>query len=256
MSDMVDAPARASRVALMLDSGEAAHACMLAACDAPLDVLERELPASLGAVERARLERAAHPRRRASFLRGRAAARDALAGLCGGRFAPAAFEIVPGAFEQPVVRGPAPNVGVSLSHTDTLAVAAAFPESHPLGVDIERIDVANERVLAEYVAPSELAALRAADAHGIEALTLLWAAREALSKVLRGGLAIDFPALAVDRATRENGLLRIGFAAFAHLRAEALSAHGHVFALVLPAKSAAAWDVQAVRAWLGAAARH
>lgn len=238
------------RAVLRLVAANATHDCLLAANAQPVDELEARLDPWLGADERLRLGRAAHPRRRVSFLRGRAAAKDALAGLCGDRHAASCFEIVPGAFEQPVVLGPEPNLGVSLSHTDSVAIAAAFPETHPLGVDVERIDPANETVLREYVASRELPGVS-----GIDALTLQWAVREALSKVLRGGLAVDFSMLALDAPQcGEDGILRVGFAHFAHLRAEAIAAHGHVFALVMPARWRAEWDVRTVRAWLGVAA--
>lgn len=241
-----------ARIPLVLHVGESACQCFVAACDLPERELDVFAARSLAESESARLDRAAHPRRRISFLRGRVAAKEALAGLCGDEVSRRALEIIPGVFEQPVVTGPTQNLGVSLSHSDTLAVAAAFPESHPLGVDLERIPDAHLSALREQLAADDMQQLAVLGLSEAERLTLLWSAREALSKVLRGGLAVDFRALAVSGVRRRGELIDLDFVTFAHLRAELLVAAGQVFALIVPARCRAEWDVDAVIAWLRA----
>src|SRR5690606_38607247 len=51
-----------------------------------------------------------------------------------------AAEIRSGVFGQPLVRGDGlAGVAVSLSHTRSLAVALAFDDAHPMGIDLEEI---------------------------------------------------------------------------------------------------------------------
>jgi 4'-phosphopantetheinyl transferase len=241
-----------SGIPLGLRDGDHLHRCVMAACDGPLDELERQVRPVLTPAEATQLARAAHPRRRLSFLRGRMAAKEALVRIGGEGATHHAFEIVPGVFEQPLVRGPVPNLGVSLSHTDALAVAIAFPESHPLGLDLERVSSENHAVLREQMTSDELDRMLSLDVAEPEALTMLWAAKEALSKVLRGGLAIDFLALAITAVEWRRDVIEMRFVSFAHLRAEVIRVSHHVLALVLPARCRCSWDQ--ARTWLTAIA--
>lgn len=247
-------PLRHMPIALSNDQGEV-QPCFISTCDLSGEDLEHAARQLLSPAETARLARAAHPRRRISFLRGRVAAKQALAGLCRGRVPAHAFEITAGVFEQPVVKGPESNLGITLSHSDQLAVAVAFPESHPLGVDLESVSAAHATTLREQMTPGELQRVALPGLPEAELLTLLWGAKEAVSKVLRGGLAVDFHALQVARAGWRDGIAELGFSSFAHLRAEAVVAGGQVLALAVPARCSLQWDGNLARSWLLACAQ-
>lgn len=139
----------------------------------------------------------AFERRRMSYLLGRyAAKRAAGALLCepdGRRLA-----VVPGIFGQPVLRASAGGglgIGISISHSDEIACAVAFPEEHPMAVDVEGVAADRIPVIA-----GELTAAESALGLGLfpdpsgEALrhTVLWTAKEALSKTLRCGQMTPF----------------------------------------------------------------
>ena len=127
-------------------------------------------------------------RRQQSFLLGRYAAKLAL------QYALQtpdlkAIEIGRGVFEQPVVSHlSAKTPGVTISHCNEIAVALAFPAGHPMGVDIERIDPARMITIQSQLSPVECAWACLAGADEITLSTLIWTAKEALSKALTCGL--------------------------------------------------------------------
>ncbi len=127
-------------------------------------------------------------RRQQSFLMGRYAAKLAL------QYALQepdlkAIEIGRGVFEQPLVSYlSAKTPGVTISHCDEIAVALAFPNGHPMGVDIERIDPARLDIIQSQLSPAERGWSRSAGADEISLSTLTWTAKEALSKALTCGL--------------------------------------------------------------------
>jgi 4'-phosphopantetheinyl transferase len=127
-------------------------------------------------------------RRQESFLLGRYAAKLALQYALQ---APdlKAIEIGRGVFEQPLVSYvSAKTAGVTISHCDEVAVALAFPSGHPMGVDIERIDPARMTTIQSQMSPLECQWARSAGAEEITLSTVIWTAKEALSKALTCGL--------------------------------------------------------------------
>jgi phosphopantetheinyl transferase (holo-ACP synthase) len=94
-----------------------------------------------------------------------------------------------GVFEQPLVSYlSAKTPGVTISHCNEIAVALAFPTGHPMGVDIERIDPARMITIQSQMSPVECGWARSAGADEITLSTLIWTAKEALSKALTCGL--------------------------------------------------------------------
>jgi 4'-phosphopantetheinyl transferase len=127
-------------------------------------------------------------RRRQSFLLGRYAAKLALLRLLK-TADPKVIEIGRGVFEQPLIsylsaRAP----GVTISHCDEIAVALAFPSGHPMGVDIEQIDLDRLVTIRSQMSPVEREWARSAGTDELAFSTLIWTAKEALSKALLCGL--------------------------------------------------------------------
>lgn len=233
------AVAQVHRSQLQSPAGER-HDVHLAWCDAPDDEVEPAVLPTLGPWEREKARAFVSPRGRGGFLRGRLCAKTALAAFDGARRGPADFTITPGAFGQPVV-WPGCGLDVALSHAGRAAAAVAFPAGWPLALDIEWIDAANVSTIRSQLAPGEEAAVMALGLPVEVAVTVLWSAREALSKVLRGGLAISFPTMRVADVTQTSGHVTCGFADFAHCRAEVAVGRHAVLAMVLPANCTLDW---------------
>ena len=77
---------------------------------------------------------------------------------------------------------------VSISHCDKFATAVAFPNGHPCGIDVESIDSAQADTMQSQMSDSELQWAAQAEGRLTQNCTLVWTAKEALSKVLKCGL--------------------------------------------------------------------
>lgn len=221
----------------------------LALAAAPLDWLDAHRGGFLHPDEERLLTDRLHARRRHGLLIGRYAAKSALAALRPD-LDPRALAIRPGVLEQPVLSGIDDNLGISLSHAGPVAVAVAFPETCPMGIDLERIRAANIPLLTSQTSAAERQRLaaRLGTAGEAERLTRLWCLKEALSKALRCGLTVPLDLLAVGTVEPEPPGLCVTFANFAQYRGLSLAAGGLAAALVLPRPpavtvvAAAAWE--------------
>ena len=174
-------------------------------------------------------------RRRMGYLVGRYAAKRAA-----GRYlrteALEAVEVANGVFQQPILRFPARDIPhVTLCHTERLALAVAHEPDHVLGIDAEPLDDTRAHVLRPILSGSERALLGGLALSELNALFLLWTAKEALSKALRCGLTVPLGVLETDSmAWTGAGDLRCTFTSFPQYQGRCALARGHAVALVLP----------------------
>jgi 4'-phosphopantetheinyl transferase EntD len=190
----------------------------------------------LGPRERETFARFEYERRRTTYLLGRYAAKIALSQLIAvGDIS--AIDVVPGCFQQPVVIAPvAAPIGVSISHSTRAACAMAFPEEHPMGIDIEEVDPSRAEVMKTQFVDREIAAIgRLGDDALLSAV--IWTAKEALSKVLRCGMTVPFELLEVDTLERRGAEVSGAFRNFGQYRFESWVRDGAVVSLVLPRKT-------------------
>lgn len=166
------------------------HRAVLVLSAAVLPVLERAKSGFLHPEEAAKLAIAGVPKRQADYLRGRYCAKAAVAafvGDAGGDIRE--WQVSSGVFGQPVARGAGlHNIQVSIAHSGDWAAALACDEGHPMAVDIELHDPAHSATIRSEVSETELRAFAGAGCDVETSLTYLWAAKEALGKVLRSGL--------------------------------------------------------------------
>jgi 4'-phosphopantetheinyl transferase len=179
-----------------------------------------------------------HPRRRQSYLLGRFAAKLALQQAMS-ESNPKAFEISSGVFEQPLVLHPSrATPGITISHFEDAAVAVAFPSGHPMGVDFEGIDPARlsaiqsvmskrERLWADHSLPDQLVLS-----------TLVWTAKEALSKALLCGLMTPMEILSLSEIRRTGSNSWEGlFENFAQYKSVSWASRSSVMSIVFPKNS-------------------
>lgn len=177
-------------------------------------------------------------RRRLSYLLGRFTAKKALLNYSGVALADTQIQIVPGVFSQPVVRpGFADPVGVSISHSESIAGSIAFPETHPMAVDLEvadenRIDIMKTQILEEELA---LALPHWADESLI--CTTIWTAKEALSKILRCGMTCPFDLLAISEFCLEPPGFTGRFRNFGQYKFQSWWRNKTVVSFVLPRRT-------------------
>ena len=175
------------------------------------------------------------PRRRHELVAGRLAAKLALSQITSVPD-PRTVSILPGVLGQPVVSGAnLANFGVSISHSGFAAVATAFPEACPVGLDIEEIRPENTLALRKYATVEEFSRLREyLEGDETMPLTALWCAKEAMSKLLRCGLSALPGTLNTHSPKRIGKLVEFQFSGFSGFRATVACGRNRCLAVALP----------------------
>ncbi|MFB9326112.1 4'-phosphopantetheinyl transferase family protein [Paenibacillus aurantiacus] len=213
-------------------AGNAVGLCLTKAGPWP----EAEMPLScLHPEERRYWEQLKVEKRKMSYVLGRHAAKQAACSIAPD-IPTADILIRPGLFGQPVLIHPElANRQVTISHTERLAACLAFPESVPAGIDIEELLTEERAGLAQsYFVPGELELAMKAGLSFREAATLLWTAKESLSKCLRTGLTTPLSVYEIGRADVTGRWVVSSFAKFPQYRAFSWLFKGAVLSIVLP----------------------
>ncbi len=143
-----------------------------------------------------------------------------------------------GVFGFPIVKClKAKNVQVSITHCGTIGMSVAFKESHPMGIDIEAISFDKEKAIQSQITDKEIALLQLLNMNDISGYTLLWCAKEALAKVIKTGMMLDFLFLEVEEIYKENNSLVATFYHFGQYKAMCHVNSNYAIAIVLPRKT-------------------
>jgi 4'-phosphopantetheinyl transferase len=178
-------------------------------------------------------------KRRHSYLLGRIAGKKAIGAL-------SAYEdlekiaITSGIFQFPIVKySVTRNLQVCITHCDSLGIALAYPEMHPLGIDIERIDKANLDAIKEQFTADELMLMQAIQLPEATSATMIWTMKEGLSKILKTGLTMDMKVLELQSLVKEG--LSLYISEFKHLiqyKAITCVSVPFVCSIIIPRKTA------------------
>ena len=210
------------------------HAGYGLVCGGPLLSLRKE--AVLHPEEIAYFNDLKYDRRKHSYLLGRASAKIALSSLS--KQPLNSILIDKGVFDFPIVRSVAyQNTQVSISHCDDIGVALAFPEHHPMAVDIERIKTDTGGAIRQQLTPHEIALAANCSLATAQGHTLLWTVKESLSKVLRTGLMIDPKALQIEASIKDGLVWRSTFTHCGQYRAVSQIYENYVMSIVLPERT-------------------
>ncbi|MEM7393840.1 MAG: 4'-phosphopantetheinyl transferase, partial [Verrucomicrobiota bacterium] len=115
----------------------------------------------------------AYERRQSSYILGRYCAKQALSDYFG-EVDPRRISIQPGVFNQPVVHYPDGHAHISISHSGDWGAAIAYPEAHPMAIDIEEINADRDRAIRSQLTEDELSMLPDLNLPTPSGLTLLW----------------------------------------------------------------------------------
>lgn len=178
-----------------------------------------------------------HIRRKLSYVLGRIAAKKAIQQLSDYPFLQHIW-IDNGVFLFPIVRCAAlENIQVSISHCDNIGVSIAFPESHPMGIDIEKMEISRLEVFSSQLTALEKLLLIEKTKNDIHGFTSLFGIKEALSKVIKTGMMIDFKLLEIDRLEILEHTLMASFKHFSQYKGFAFTSGQYVVSVVLPRKT-------------------
>lgn len=173
-------------------------------------------------------------KRRLSYLLGRKAAKKAILELYG-QGDPDLLLIEPGVFQFPVVKCSIPlNIQVSISHCDEAGIALAFPEEHPMGIDIECFDADRGDVMKSLVCPGEFRMISNCHLPFSAGCALVWTIKESLSKILRTGLTMDCNLMEIKSMERMGHMYVSTFLYFLQYKAISVISGNYVCSIVLP----------------------
>lgn len=149
------------------------------------------------------------------------------------------IEIASGIFGNPLVRYPSHNVPyVCITHDSDFAVSIAYPDVHPMSIDLEQVHDDKIEIIKSQCSQSEIKMYQ--DSNMAEGVfyTLLWTIKEAISKAIRCGLTIPLKLLSIKRFQLINEYQYVSdFTNFGQYKAYSFILNKHVFSLALPKKS-------------------
>ena len=204
----------------------------------PADTWLEAVTALLGKTEAAYFSTLRFVRRQRSYLLGRYAGKSALSAVLSEPDL-RAIEIERGVFEQPVVRcGRNGGWEVTISHTEDLAVALAYPAGHPMGIDLEEVGPGQHETILSQLSEREMGWLNLHPTERFPFASALWAAKESLSKVLRTGLmanirVYDLAEFNLIDPREWEGI----FENFGQYKARVWMGSKHVLSIALPKRS-------------------
>jgi phosphopantetheinyl transferase len=126
------------------------------------------------------------------------------------------------------------NIQVSISHCDEIGVALAFPEKHPMSIDIERISQSNCVAIREQLTINEIKILSTYGLTNEMGFTLLWTIKESVSKILRTGLMIDFNLLEISSLDKDGKMFISEFRNFIQFKSISLIDEPYITSLTVP----------------------
>lgn len=177
-----------------------------------------------------------YDRRKASYLLGRLSAKQAILDLANIK-TPKSIQIDTGVFQFPVVKCPEfSNIQVSISHCDAIGWSIAYPEAHPMGIDVEKIDITRRKDILSQLTHKEKTNLLN-NYNNIAGYTALFSIKEALSKVIRTGMMLDFKFLEIDNIKVTEQTMECTFTHFGQYKAVAYFKNEYVFSIVLPKRT-------------------
>ncbi|SHO44493.1 MBL fold metallo-hydrolase [Anaerocolumna xylanovorans] len=164
--------------------------------------------------EKAELESIAFEKRRKEFVLGKQVSKKAISMLSvQNEFADISIEH--GIFHQPIVKlGTNENIQISLSHCNKYIVAIAFNESFPCAIDIEAVVPKNGEIIHSQLTEDEKNFLVKFENEKAMMYTVLWTAKEAISKILKTGLTSELNLYEINEIQKEGKIFRGTFKNF------------------------------------------
>jgi 4'-phosphopantetheinyl transferase EntD len=182
-----------------------------------------------------------------SYLIGRLTAKKAIASLVGDDNL-AKILIQAGIFTQPIATYEGKqNIQVSISHCDDFGASIAFPEAHPMGIDIEQINIKQNEAIEREVTESEIKLIKGLPFSYEVMLTFLWTVKEALSKVLKTGLMTPFKIYEVDKIEVQHGYMLSTYKNFAQYKVISFIIGDYICSITYPMKTELNIDIRSLK---------
>lgn len=155
-----------------------------------------------------------YEKRRIDFALGRIAAKNAIMEYTD-EIEPQKILIKNGYFNQPVVSyGGLGNVQISISHCDHIGIAVAFPEELLIGLDIEKVNGNLVDILDRQLTDKEKSLYNSCEVSKEEIATVLWCAKESISKTLKIGFTVPLDVFEINEIIKDKNSLICKYSKF------------------------------------------
>ena len=233
----------------VMKAGVKQYRAAICVCNWPKRADDGALTNWLHSQEKGYLDSLLSRKSRRSYLLGRYTAKRALDELINQANIQGAL-ICPGVFNQPVVKClAASNIQVSIAHSGDMGVSVAFPEEVPLGIDVEIIDPTDAnttQVLESQATDTEKHLIDDISPYP-DLLTILWTAKESLSKALRIGLTASYSIFEVKGIEIGPGHFTSHFKHFHQYSAMSFNLLNYMCSIAYPNQAEIQLDVQTLR---------
>ncbi|WP_452599403.1 4'-phosphopantetheinyl transferase family protein [Pontimicrobium sp. MEBiC01747] len=187
--------------------------------------------------ERKYYENLKYDRRKLNYILGRFSAKLAVNTLSK-KATLESIKIGSGVFGFPIVKClKVKNIQVSITHCGNIGMSVAFKESHPMGIDIEEINCDKEKAILSQITHKEIELLKTLEINNISGFTALWCAKEALAKIIKTGMMLDFVFLEIENIKKEGTTFVATFQHFGQYKAMCHVNKNYAIAIVLPRKT-------------------
>jgi phosphopantetheinyl transferase len=151
-----------------------------------------------------------------------------------------------GTFMQPILfANSSLSLDISITHKHHKVAAIAFPKSHPMGIDLEKIEQSSHQTLESQMTQQEIQAVATIAQDYLNAICQLWVIKEAISKVLKTGLTTSFLLFETcNHSFNKSGELSCYFSHFYQYHAQSWILNDHALAVVYPRTASFAMDIQ------------
>ena len=174
-----------------------------------------------------------YDRRKSSYLLGRIAAKKAMIELIDGDIE--SLHVDFGVFQFPVVKSfKNHNIQVSISHCENIGTVLAFPEEHPLGIDIEKIQEDPIVAIKDQITDSEQNLILRSQIPFPIGCMVVWTVKEAISKIFKTGLTMDFRMLEIQSLKKEGMVYLSKFSHCVQYKAISYHTGDYICSIVLP----------------------
>lgn len=174
-----------------------------------------------------------YDRRKSSYLLGRIAAKKAIIELIGDDIQSIFIDF--GIFQFPIVKSSKNhNIQICISHCDNIGIVLAFPEDHPLGIDIEKIQEDPVVAIKNQLTDLELDLIVESQITSAIGYMVFWTVKEALSKIFKTGMTMDFKVLEIKSLKKEGLVYLTTFSHCAQYKAISYHCGKYICSIVLP----------------------
>lgn len=143
-----------------------------------------------------------------------------------------------GIFGQPIISNNYQSIQISITHSKTICAALAFPESHPMGIDIEYINSHNLDILKYQLTNNENNLLNSFPVDFNTGITLLWTVKESLAKILKTGILLPLDLLEISTVKKLNNMSTLSlYKNFIQYKSISFIQYPYVCSLTFPANT-------------------